>query len=102
MSLWQRLASNPGDESLWIMESIFFRAILPAGQGPNLGDNWSQVKLIKERLRRWQAGECGQLWAEAKAGQGMKRTQGKKKKGVEKEQPSLEERNAQRCKTKAQ
>ena len=87
------------------MESIFFRAILPAGQGPNLGDNWSQVKLIKDRLRRWQAGECGQLWAEAKAGQEMKKTGGKKKKGGgggEKEQPSLEERNAQRCKTKAQ
>ena len=101
-SLWQRLASNPGDESLWIMESIFFRVILPAGQGPNLGDQWSQVKLIKDRLRRWQAGECGQLWAEAKAGQEVKVTRGRKKKKDDVEQLSQEEKNASRCKTKAQ
>ena len=60
-SLWQRLAENPGDESVWILESIFFRCILHAGQGPDLGDQWSNVKIIKERLRRWMAGEYGQL-----------------------------------------
>jgi len=40
-----RLASSPGDEALWIM------------------------MVIKERLRRWQAGECGRLWEEAIAAQ---------------------------------
>ena len=87
---------------MWIMESIFFRVILPAGQGPNLGDHWSQVKIIKDRLRRWQAGECGQLWAEAKTGLDQKVTRGRKKKTVEIEQLTLEECNARRCKSKAQ
>ena len=78
-SLWQRLAENPGDESVWILESIFFRCILHAGQGPDLGDQWSNVKIIKERLRRWMAGECGQLWEEAKACQVERPVRGKKK-----------------------
>ena len=97
-SLWQRLAENPGDESVWILESIFFRCILHAGQGPDLGDQWSNVKIIKERLRRWRAGECGQLWEEAKACQVERPVRGKKKRV----DMSLEERNAIRCKVKAQ
>ena len=61
-SLWQKMANNPKDEFLWIMASIFFRCLLPAGLGAVSGDQWSQVRLIRERLRRWQAGECGQLF----------------------------------------
>ena len=50
-----------------------------------------------------QLGECGQLWAEAKNSQEKKTIRGRKKKvsgGTE--QPSLKEKNAERCKTKAQ
>ena len=71
-SLWQRLASHPEDENLWIMASIFFRCILPAGQDLNLDENFSKMQQIKERLRRWQTGECGALWEEAKATQVVK------------------------------
>ena len=38
----------------------------PRHQAPNLGDPTSHARLIKERLRRWQAGECDELWQEAK------------------------------------
>ena len=51
ISLWQRIAANPEDERLWVMESIFFRIILPAGQGPTPGDPMSHVRIVKERLR---------------------------------------------------
>ena len=70
-SLWQRIAASPADEKLWAMESIFFRCIIPAGQGAVQlqGDQWSHIKAIKERLTRWQDGKCGELWAEAVAGQ---------------------------------
>ena len=102
-SLWQMLASSPENESLWIMQSIFFRCILPAGQGPDPGDTWSQVSRIRDRLRRWKAGECGQLWAEAKAGQEQNSSGGRRRKAAaEKENLSQEEKNARRCKVKAQ
>ena len=53
-------------------------------------DNFSNVKVIKERLRRWQAGECGLLWEEAIAAQVVKVKRGRKRKGAtEKDQPSL-------------
>ena len=102
-SLWQKMASNPNDETLWIMECIFFRCLLPAGLGVVSGDQWSQVRLIRERLRRWQAGECGQLWREAVDGQKEKILKGKRKNcDVQQEELSLEEKNARRCRTKAQ
>ena len=102
-SLWQSLASHPEDENLWIMASIFFRCILPAGQDLNLDDNFSKMQQIKERLRRWQTSECGALWEEAKATQVVKARRGRRRKGaVGQDQLSLEERNAMRCKTKAQ
>ena len=85
------------------MGSIFFRCILPAGQERDLGDQWSHVRLIRDRLRRWQAGECGLLWTEAKAGQDPKPSRGRnKKRRVIYNELSLEERNALRCKTKVQ
>ena len=100
-SLWQRMATSPADEKLWVMESIFFRCILPAGQGSRSGeDQWSQTKLIKDRLKRWQEGKCGELWAEAVAGQQSRPKRGRKKKKGNEEQEgenSQEERNARRC-----
>ena len=84
------------------MQSIFFRCILPAGQGPDLGDTWSQVRLIRDRLKRWQAGECGPLWAEAIAGQEKNMGRGTKRRGAPRMVIlSQEEKNAQRCKSKA-
>lgn len=60
-ALWQRLADHMGDERLWIMEAIFHRVILHAGQSLDLGNPTSQSQRIRERLRRWQAGSCGEL-----------------------------------------
>lgn len=82
-SLWQSLAANPADERLWVMEAIFCRVILPAGQGP-------------ARLRRWNNGECAELWAEAVAGERKKSKDKKKKGGKDKPQKSQEEKNAAR------
>lgn len=96
-SLWNRLASNPADERLWVMEAIFYRAVLPAGQGPQNGDTTSHVSLIRERLRRWEDGQCGDLWAEAVTGQQAKPR--RKKKRVEVEILSQDEHNARRCAT---
>ena len=88
---------------MWVLESIFFRCILPAGQGPDPGDAWSQIRLIRDRLRRWKAGDCGQLWAEAIAGQEKNSRRGNRRRvAAEKENLSQEEMNAMRCKSKAQ
>ena len=65
-SLWQRLAGDPGEERLWVLEFMFTRAILPAGHGPRTGDVYSQARIVRERLRRWRGGEYLQLWQEAK------------------------------------
>ena len=47
--------------------------------------------------------ECGQLWAEAKAGQEQNSSGGRRRKAAaEKENLSQEEKNARRCKVKAQ
>ena len=93
-SLWTRMATSPEDERLWVMESIFWRVILPAGHGPSLGDPMSQTRTIRERLRRWQEGQCGELWAEAVAGEKSKPKRRKKKQGGEPK--SQEEKNAAR------
>ena len=95
-SLWQSLAANPADERLWIMEAIFCRVILPAGQGPAPGDPMSHVRTIKDRLRRWNNGECADLWAEAVAGEKKKLKDRKKKRGKDKPEKSQEEKNAAR------
>ena len=59
--------------------------------------------VLRERLRRWKAGECGQLWAEAVAGQEKNMSRGRRRRAVvEKEKLSQEEKNAMRCKVKAQ
>ena len=83
------------------MVSIFFRCIIPAGQGAVQGDQWSHIRAIKDRLTRWQEGKCGELWAEAVAGQEVRPTRGRKRKNpVEKE--SQVERNSRRCTTLTQ
>ena len=83
------------------MVSIFFRCIIPAGQGAVQGDQWSHIRAIKDRLTRWQEGKCGELWAEAVAGQEVRPTRGRKRKNpVEKE--SQVERNSRRCSTLTQ
>ena len=101
-SLWHQLASNPDDVRLWVLESMFARCILPAGRGPRAGDAYSQARLVRERLRRWRAGEHAQLWLEAvdltkvppkKKGRGGKQRQ---------EEKTQEQRNAERATTLAQ
>ena len=100
-SLWQRIAASPSEEKLWIMVSIFFRCIIPAGQGTSSGDQWSHIRVIKERLRRWQEGKCGDLWVEAVDGQQTRSSRGRRRKNpVEKE--SQVERNSRRCTTLTQ
>ena len=66
-ALWDRMADSPEDVSVWVLESIFCRVILPAGQvqGPRQGDIYSQARAVRERLRRWRQGEYGELWDEA-------------------------------------
>ena len=93
-ALWNHLAEHPQDEGAWIMQSILPRCILPATKGPNLGDPRSHAILIKERLRRWQAGECGDLWQEAKD---AREQQMRAKKGKSKEEKSQQDRNVQRA-----
>ena len=64
-ALWYRMADNPEDVSLWVLESIFPRVILLAVVGPRQGDAYSQARAVRERLRRWRLGEYGELWDEA-------------------------------------
>ena len=56
--------------------------------------------MIKDRLKRWQEGKCGELWAEAVDGQQARPKRGRKKKQCTLElegENSQEERNARRC-----
>ena len=64
-SLLNHLSEHPQDKNAWVQLSIYHRCVLPALKGPELGDASSNVQLIRDRLRRWQAGECGELWQEA-------------------------------------
>ena len=87
---------------MWVLQSIFFRCVLPAGRGPDPGDAWSHVGLVGDRLGRWGAGECGQLWTGAMAGQ-ERGSSGGGRGGVAAERGGLgrEERNAGRCRSGA-
>ena len=100
-SLWHRMADNPGEIRLWALESMFSRAILPAGRGPRAGDGCSQSRLVRERLRRWRAGEYSQLWEEAKALTKEHRPRGRRGR-VHEPENSQEKRNAERATTLAQ
>ena len=99
-SLWQQVAENPGDIKLWVKLLIFSRCILPAGQGPNLGDPSSQVDLIRARLRRWNNHECGELWKEAVEKQSARPRRGRRKRGAN-ENLTQEQKNVKRCATQA-
>ena len=98
-SLWHNLGSDTVDDRLWLLESIFARCILPAGRGKRIADAYSQSRVVKERLRRWRAGEYRQLWDEAvqvtkkrpKKSSKARRYQG------DFEEKSAEERNADRA-----
>ena len=64
-ALWYRMADNPEDVSLRVLESIFPRVILLAVVGPRQGDAYSQARAVRVRLRRWRLGEYGELWDKA-------------------------------------
>ena len=52
------------EEEAWVKWLIFPRAILPAtAPKPSTGQSLGQA--VKERLRRWRAGEEAALWLEA-------------------------------------
>ena len=44
-ALWNRMADSPEDISVWVLESIFPRVILVAGQGPRQGAAYSRPGL---------------------------------------------------------
>ena len=83
-----------------MLEAMFARCILPAGRGPRAADAYSQARLVRERLRRWRAGEYSQLWQEAVD---LTKVQPKKKKKKQGDQEkSQEKQNAERAATLAQ
>ena len=92
-SLLTHLSEQPQDVEGWVLLNIFHRSVLPATKGPDLGDPTSQTQLIRDRLRRWQAGQCGELWQEA-VDVMKQRPKKKKKKNGEKSQ---EQWNAERA-----
>ena len=94
-TLWNRLNENSDDVRLWTLEFMFARCILPAGRGPRAGDAYSMARLVRERLRRWRAGEYSVLWQEAVNLTKVPKKKGRKRKGEE--EKSQEKRNAQRA-----
>ena len=102
-ALWNRMADSPEDVSVWVLESIFCRVILHAGQGhsPRRGDAYSQARAVRERLRRWRLGEYGELWDEALAATRLPPRARRTRAGgaVEK---TLQEKNAERAAMVAQ
>ena len=94
-SIWHHLSEHPQDESAWVLLSIFHRCVLPALKGPDLGDPSSHTQLIRERLRRWKAGECGELWREAV--EVVNNRPKKKKKAQTQAAKTQEEWNAERA-----
>ena len=99
-SLWNRLNENPEDVKLWTLEFMFARCILPAGRGPRAGDAYSMARLVRERLRRWRAGEYSILWQEAVDLTKVPKKKGRNRKGEE--EKSQEKRNAERATVLAQ
>ena len=99
-SLWLRMSENPQEVRLWALEAMFPRCILPAGRGPRAGDVYSQARIVRDRLRRWRAGEYAQLWREAV--DLTKVPPKKKKKNRGGEEKTQEKRNAERAATLAE
>ena len=97
-AVWERLARNPNNDSAWILEYIFSRVILPAGQGPRQGDAYSQARVVKERLRRWKEGDYAELWKEAVELTKTPPKGRKQRTGARAQQKkTLEQKNAQRA-----
>ena len=64
-AIWEQLSTNPTVEEWWVLDYIFTRVILPAGQGPRQSDAYAQGRVVKERLRKWKEGKYGELWEDA-------------------------------------
>ena len=112
-SLLDRIKNQPEQVRNWVLQAMFARCILPAGRGPRAGDAYSQARLVRERLRRWRAGEFVQLWDEAveltreRPRQGRPRKRGRpgrrrQQQQEQDEQESQAKRNAERATTLAQ
>ena len=99
--LWHNLAANMGDKRLWVLEAIFARCILPACRGPRAGDALSQAKVVRERLRRWRAGEYMALWREAVELCTRRPKRGRQRGGRDKER-TQEQKNGERARVLAQ
>ena len=98
-TLWGQLADSINDEQLWVKVLIFPRVILPA-TAPRQDGTVSLASAVKERLRRWRAGEIGQLWQEALATIKEQPKRGRKRKRgdvVADEEKALRKRNADRA-----
>jgi hypothetical protein len=100
--VWHNLVADPGDESLWVLEAIMSRCILPACRGPRVADAYSQGRLVKERLRRWRAGEYRELWEEAVTLTKRQPKARRQRGGQDPEERSQEQRNAERARVLAQ
>ena len=94
-TLWNRLAGNPESVTCWILHFIFQKVILPARRRPSRGDACSQAKMVRDRLRRWRAGEYGKLWEEAVELSKVPKKARKTRKAVP--EKTLDERNAERA-----
>ena len=95
-ALWDKVASNPGDVYQWVRLLMFARAILPATSPRSSA--LSLADQVKDRLRRWRAGESAQLWREAvqhleQPRRGRKRRQEEE----ETEEQKTRKRNARRA-----
>ena len=103
--LWGQMADYPEQEHLWILDSIFWRVILFAGEGPRHGDAYSLTKEVRRRLQRWRGGEYKQLWSEAVEASKQQQQSADKKRKKKKEQAEealrQQERNAKRATTLA-
>ena len=98
-AVWEQLAANPGVEELWVLDYIFTRVILPAGQGPRQSDAYAQGRIVRERLRRWKEGMFRELWEEAVTLTSAPPKSKNRRTGAPTpaEEKSLEDRNAARA-----
>jgi hypothetical protein len=92
-SVCYRVANNPANLANHILYSMLARVILPAGKAPPHPGDTTQAHKIKERIRRWRAGEFRALWEEAIALQKLPVKMRRKKKQQETE-VTQESRNA--------
>ena len=90
-----RVANNPSNLANHILYSMLARVILPAGKAPPHPGDTTQAVKVKERIRRWRAGEFRSLWEEAIS---MQKVPAKRKRRKQQQTVvSQEERNATRA-----